>query len=390
MILSAYTSAPSMGKFKFAVKLEGADNFQAWKIALNTACFFKIKRPSLDGLTSGDTLDPTFFKKTFPDEYKSAEKDDSGVKQHPFDEPEFLQKCLDFALHTGAGLCDWVYEVFAGIRASLSEEIAAQTAGVPMGDLVSLIQGITLAIGHYEVFDHDDIECEYSSATMALHGKNDVMTFMAVLRTFMRRLSTAGHAVADTKAQRVLLRGLDQDVFASFITTSEATKHANYSLLEKALKNYASKPHTLAKLKALKPGLSHSVLVTRDTANPDASASQRLDNVEASLASILAKLETMAGTGTKLRKEDCFQFNKSGSCHKGAGCPYKHNTPTRITTDSGKYCILHKTAGTHNTADCSLVKNDPDIKERLGIDASAAAIYTTIPGPTNVMGDFEL
>ncbi len=72
--------------------------------------------------------------------------------------------------------------IASGIRESLSDEIAAKTAGVARGDLVALLAGINLAIGHLETHDSHDLEALYQNSTMAVQGGQDLMKFLALLR----------------------------------------------------------------------------------------------------------------------------------------------------------------------------------------------------------------
>ena len=63
---------------------------------------------------------------------------------------------------------------------------------------------------------------------MEAEGKNNVMTYISVLATSMRRLEAAGMEVPDAKAQRVLLNGVHQDIFESFIYEADRTPYENY------------------------------------------------------------------------------------------------------------------------------------------------------------------
>jgi hypothetical protein len=61
----------------------------------------------------------------------------------------------------------------------------------------------------------------------------------------MRRLEAAGAPFRDGKAQRVLLNGLDQDIFEGFIQDAKRNPYTNYVSLEKALQRAASEPRLL-------------------------------------------------------------------------------------------------------------------------------------------------
>ena len=263
MSRSANPAASNSSKFKLTIKLEGAINLEKWRSSLQNKLFRFIKNTNMDKLTIASTLNRKYLKATFPDDWKDASKDDDDNPADPLDNEEFVQACLDHALESGEGFNDWLYDVFEGIRDSLSEDIAEQTSGVAIGDLLALFTGINLAIGHVEHHDPQDLDIVYGQCTMAGEGNNDIMKFTATLTSYMRRLTAAGHGVTDAKAQRVLLRGLDQEIFEAFISTADRTPYDNYKDLEHALKKAAGKPLMLKKLQELKPGTTQSALTMR-------------------------------------------------------------------------------------------------------------------------------
>ena len=393
------SSTPS-SRFKLTVKLEGAGNVSRWKTALQGKLFRLIRNTNMDKLSTASTLDTKYFKTNFAEDWKRASRDEDNAVVEPFDDADFVQTCLEHAIDSGEGFKDWLYDVFDAIRESLCDEIADQTAGVALGDLEALFKGINLAIGHIEHHDPDDLDIIYSQCTMEGEGHNDVMKFTAVLASYMRRLSSAGHAVEDSKAQRVLLRGLNQDIFEVFINTAERTPYESYAELEKALKTAAAKPRMLTKLKELKPGTSQSAMVTRahyqrKSKEPD---EQRLDRIESLLTTMTSNGKRVRddsnGRDTKQRQA-CFDFAK-GRCSRGDRCNYEHVTNNnnngrdnsgnkRRRTGGGEssdnegqggkrfegdmYCTLHH-KHTHNTADCAVV------------NSLAARGYKLAPGDT--------
>ena len=240
----------------------------------------------MDRLTEAATLDPKYFEKhaDFKDDYKSAAKDDDNNKVDPFDDAVFLQACFEHALAEGTGFHDWLYPLYADVRASLSDEIQDQTEGVDRGDLVGLLNAVKLAVHHYESLDPDDLEIAYTQCTMASEGANDVMKYLAVNKRYMQRLAAAGLPVRDSKAQRVLLKGLDQTVYEAFIINAERTSYDNYAALVKAVIKISSQPAMLAKLQVLKPGTSQTTLMTRAVTLDPVSA--RLDKMEALLVTM--------------------------------------------------------------------------------------------------------
>jgi hypothetical protein len=355
------TSAP-LRKFKVNVVLEDSANYPAWRVAVQTELFSAISNTNMAAITTASTLDPKLCKDTFGDDWKQAAKDRDGNNVDPFDSPPFVQICFAHALLTGECFKVWLPIVFAGVRASLCAKIAEQTNSVPIGDLVALFQAITLAIGFNEVTNPEALEIAYAGTSMGHAGQNDIMTYISVLASQLRRLSTAGHKVSDAKACRVLLTGLDQEIFESFISSTERTPYASYPLLVKALQEVASKPHTLAKLRALKPGVTHSAMTTRHQQAP--TSDHRMDRVEAILATIVSS--------PPAPQLVCFNFQRRGSCSKGAKCPYKHvnnnnststsNSTTDPTSSGGtKYCKAHQ-ANTHDTKDCAMINANPQLK----------------------------
>jgi hypothetical protein len=212
-------------RFKLPFSLTGAADHPRWRSCLQDRIFKYIHLTNMDTITSATTLDPKFFKKLFPAEWKAAETDEDGEEvddplSNP-EHPELLTSCLVHALSTGNGFNSWLYDVFTGIRDSLSDDLAEKTAGVAPGDLVALLKGINLAIGHLETHDPYDLEALYQKSTMAGEGGQDLMKYLALLRTYQRRLTAANAPMADLKCQKILLRGLDQDVFSSFIDNAD-------------------------------------------------------------------------------------------------------------------------------------------------------------------------
>jgi hypothetical protein len=186
------------------------------------------------------------------------------------------------------------------------------------------------------------------------------MKFLAELTNYMRRLEAAGAPVRDGKAQRVLLNGLDQDIFEVFIQDAKRNPYTNYVSLEKALQRAASEPRLLKKLAALKPGLSQSTLSTR-AQTPQLSlpveqvrTTQRLDKIEALLVSMADQNKQ---TGPAKGKPPCHRFSKTGQCAFGDKCRFSHHKKqidNRNRGDQpppGQWCDLHQTAW-HNNDNC--------------------------------------
>ena len=342
-------------------KLRDSSSYSRWKNLLGDYFFMKIKLTNIDKLTSADTFDPDFFKSEFEDDYKAASKDSSHNNQHVFKDVPFLKKCNDQALSTGKGFHEWLYPLFFDVRAALGDTIQEQTSGVTRGDLVGLLSGIKLAVHQHEIYDPDDLEVEYTKATMETIGKNDLMTFTSVLTSYMRRLDAAGVPVSDKKAQRVLLNGLQQDIFESFISMADRMPYGNYTDLQKALEKAAAHPRMLEKLAALKPGVSQSMLVNTNRLTADnnrLTADNRLDKIEAILVSL-----HKSSIGKPKQKNACHRWAQQGQCGHGDHCRFSHDGPratTPLTSSSPPpftgaiWCEHHKMWGGHPPAECSL------------------------------------
>ena len=367
MSLSEATARDRLNLFK----LEDASQFPRWQQQLQEYLFKKIRNVNMDKLKDSKTLDATYFSKHpgFKDDFKELKKNGD-----PLDNADFCAKCKAHAVREGEGFNDWVYLVFPDIRNALSEDIREQTGGVSLGDLTGLLEEIKLSIHQSETANKHALELEYGKCTMAVEGKNDLMTFLAVLSRYHRRLEAAGIQVEDGKKQEVLKEGLDQAIFETIISNCDRQPYASYAKLAAAVKKHARKHLIREKLMALKPGNPHSALTTRSA--PDhqpkhqpahqpnhqpADNSQRLDRIEAILVSL---------TNTKaaqLKKQKCFKFEK-GTCDKGDKCPYDHGSSNNSSNNSNngnkqrKYCILHRST-THDTSECNKIRNDPGLME---------------------------
>ena len=69
--------------------------------------------------------------------------------------------------------------------------------------------------------------------------------------------------MADKKKMRVLLNGINQDIFLTIIEKAERTPYENYEALVKAIRKRAATKRVQQLLKALKPGTDESFRMTR-------------------------------------------------------------------------------------------------------------------------------
>ena len=379
--ISANTRSSKAKQFKLHVTLEGADNYEQWKKAVQGQLFSLIKNIDMDSLTSASTLDDEHFKKHFNADYKEASKDADNNKQHPFEDDEFLQACLTEALTTGVGFMEWVYDVDTIVRSSLSEEINSKVSS-PMGDFVGMLQQVTLAVGHIEISDPTDLEHLYSTCTME-SCNNDFMEYTTKLAMYLRRLKAAGESISDTKKQRTLLRGLHPGAFETFIDFAEDKEWMDYDELLGSTIKKATNKKVVAKLNALKPG-THSVFATRSS-HTSKTNDRRLARMEALLTTMTDKPPRSKGQcwSRNCKKPNC-RFEHTGG--KGAGnaptdqrsrgkrasdsggdderrSKRRRTTPSEQARDGdGKYCQLHRVHG-HSTSECHVVRSNPEIRK---------------------------
>ena len=212
-------------------KLENAAQFPKWNLLLQDRMFKLFKNNDMTKIKQADTLDPAYMKKQFPSEYKAAGKDADDNDQPPLQDEDFAEQCFTHAVSSGAGFRVWVYDLFPDIRSRLSDRIQEQTAGVPTGDLVGLLAAIRLSVQHFETFDSDQLEIQFMTCTMAEHAGNDLMTYTSKLKNYIHRLTAAGVHLAEGKKMRVLLNGLDQDIFEAFIAATNRHPYASLGLV---------------------------------------------------------------------------------------------------------------------------------------------------------------
>ncbi len=189
---------------------------------------------------------------------------------------------------------------------------------------------------------------------MAGEGKNVLMTFAAVRTGLMRRREAAGVHGRDAKAQRVLLNGLDQQIFENFIANAERGPYSDYVSLQNALLVTAAKPHIMLKLANLKPGRTHSQSILAAQAQPHAPQTTtpdalRLDRLESIMVSMAQNLRGKA-------KAVCHGWSRQGQCAYGDKCRFAHPGPAAGTqphaATTTARCKYHPLSKTHDTADC--------------------------------------
>jgi hypothetical protein len=349
--------------FNLVCKLEDAAGHARWLTRVQDHIFALLRHNNMDNLQPVDTLDPAFFESSakFKSDYKKASKDASNAKVDPFHNPDdeaFPKACFVHACKTGIGFYDWVYKLYADLRGSLSDTIQDKTSGVPRGDLVGLFKAIKLAVLHHEAIDSDDLYLQYTSASMAIEGQNDVMMFLSKIAVYLQRLEAAEVDVPDARKQRVLLKGLNQDVFENFIDGADRQAYPTYEDLKVALVKAASKPRMLAKLQALQPGRPQSEAAFATVARtfnpvPAGGPPDRLDRLEALIIALTESKGRRAGGAPHQHvlyqgKQPC-RNHANGTCREGSKCTKSHD-PAALR--AFKYCDTHKYCG-HTTPECT-------------------------------------
>ena len=221
-------------------ELNEAAQYTRWLDRLQDYAFRLFKNNNLSAIQPYETLSDSFFRRLYADEWRQTllilEAGGMDVEADDFtpldpalfsSNNELFDMCFEHALDTGIGFRAWVYTFFSDIKQSLGPDMADKTASVRHGDLVGLFRAIKLAVNHHEIFNPDDLETEYTKCTMMGEGQNELMRFISVLATFIRRLEAAGYPPRDSKKQRIILTGLDQDIFENFISNADRTPCAS-------------------------------------------------------------------------------------------------------------------------------------------------------------------
>ena len=139
----SYAALPSSTKKLALFRLADASQHSRWRSTLQDYMFARIRNTDMDLLTQADTLDEKYFMKEYKQEHAAASKDALNAKVDPMTDATFIKLCTDHAFRTGEGFHDWLYGMYADVRAALSDKIQDQTAGVTRGDLVGLLKAVS-------------------------------------------------------------------------------------------------------------------------------------------------------------------------------------------------------------------------------------------------------
>ena len=391
MSLQPAPSSPQAAAKRNLFKLQNAGQHAQWKSNLQDYMFDKFHDVNMDKITSVFTLDIDFFAKhsDFKDDYKIHSKNGDNIKVDPFVHcPAYGVMCFDHAIKTGDGFKPWLYTTFSYVRAALSDTIQRQTGQVRRGDLKALLSAIRLAVHLNEQYDPDALDIAYLKCTMEGEGDNDIMTFIAALSSYILRLEAVDMSPSEARKTRVLLTGLNQDVYENFVSAAERTPYATYAELQHAVEGYSTKPRVLAALRALKPGRSESFHPTLPGVSSPKRLSyaqavksphtQRLDRMEHMLATTLAAHQAPgrhpAAKGMDKPKAPCFNMRDSGKCAHGDGCRFSHDGLGQ--PQPKLHCLIHG-KGKHSSENCSILIKNPGLKVAL---QAGAASHNGRPG----------
>ena len=303
--MSDYSQSTTRGAVRLP-KLTSAADFSGWIENLQDYMFMTCKSVNMHEISQGATLDVAHFIKDadFKDEIKEATKkakdDESDLDVFDFDK-DLAGKCFNKAIKTGLGFKQWVHTLHFEIRMALSDQIRKQTLSVRRGDLLGLLSIIRLAMQQTERYDPDELELAYYACTMEQEGENDLGIYLGQLAVFVQRLEAVGWAPNDKKQRKVCLKGLNQDIFESFINDAERTPYGSYFLLKVALETRALKPRMAA---LLKPGAAQSMLTTRTST----SAATQGDPPKAWMERIETVLTTLTSHNRSTADQDLLQL----------------------------------------------------------------------------------
>ena len=369
--------------------LTGADGHAAWTSSLQDFMFKKFRNVNVSALREHDTLDSAYYKnhKDFKADFKRASKEAEDGECNPFvNDKDYAGKCFQHSLASGEGFADWLPGLFADIRDSLSATIHAQTSGVSLGDVVALLSSVKLAVHEHEVFDADELDILFTSLKMEDEARNDLMTFFALFARYVRRLKAVSREPDEQRKIRVMLRGINQDIFQNLIDGHERAPFETSAKLQRAIEAQAAKPRYAAQLRAIVPGKQHSISTTRTRPGIMSPTSAKFSALESKLESILAMREH-GGNGKENNsggrskgsniKLPCYSWRDTGKCGRGDKCRFAHVSSSSSNKDSTsikiKSVCLYHGAGGHDTDSCSLLKKNHQLKATLKAGIAAEA-----------------
>jgi hypothetical protein len=282
----------------------------------------------------------------------------------------WVLSCYAVAVSFASGFKSWVYTIWDKIKFSLSEQLRAQVASVPGGDLIGLLSEIRIALYHVEELKPHLLRNSLLCSKFEVEGAKDVLVYMAFIKNAAARLAAVGKPISDEDLQNVLVMGLPSVHFSETLQKHEkglcqaANGLSGFAILCSEIKSYSARPSVAAVLRSLKhtPG---GTLMTAQGAQYQGqhqghegpgNAKVILDQYVAALVAVKMK-EASSKTGDKSKnsqkKSDkpCYGF-QDGSCARGSDCRFQH-----VAKDSSKICKIHGPG--HTDQECNKQKSGP-------------------------------
>ena len=277
----------------------------------------------------------------------------------------WVLSCYTVAVSVASGFKSWVYTIWDKIKFSLSEQLRAQVASVPGGDLIGLLSEIRIALYHVEELKPHLLRNSLLCSKFEVEGAKDVLVYIAFIKNAADRLAAVGKPISDEDLQNVLVMGLPSVHFSETLQKHEkglcqpANGLSGFSILCSEIKSYSARPTVASVLRSLKhtPG---GTLMTAQGAQHQGyggpgNAKVMLDQYVAALVAVKMKeASSKAVPGDKSRnnrrKSDkpCFDF-QNASCARGSDCRFQH-----VSKDSSKICKMHGPG--HSDEECNKQK----------------------------------
>ena len=93
----------------------------------------------------------------------------------------WVLSCYAVAVSVASGFKSWVYTIWDKIKFSLSEQLRAQVASVPGGDLIGLLSEIRIALYHVEELKPHLLRNSLLCSKFEVEGAKDVLVYIAFI-----------------------------------------------------------------------------------------------------------------------------------------------------------------------------------------------------------------